>query len=112
MLDQLIRISQSTNKNLPGLSKTSIECAYDAYLVWAAAFDTDEWRAKQAEKEGDGKLDAVYFLDACPTVVDGGVEKPNPVPSPKIERTVLPEIFERWPHQSPQAIPRWRMGRF
>ena len=95
LLDQLIRVAQSTNTNIPGLNKTSIECAHDAYLVWKANFDTEEWRAKQKLKKGNGKLNAVYFIDACPLVVEAGIEMKNPTKSPKIERTVLPEKFQR-----------------
>jgi hypothetical protein len=63
--------------------------------VWKATFDTDEWRAAQAAKPGNGKLDAVYFIDSCPLVVDEGIEMKNPNYSPKIERTIKPETFER-----------------
>jgi hypothetical protein len=104
LLEQLIRVAQTTNTNLPGLKKTSVECAYDAYLVWKATFDTDAWRKKQEQNKSGGKMNAVYFLDACPLVVHEGVEMKNPAASPKISRTVIPETFERCPPPSPPRV--------
>jgi hypothetical protein len=91
VLENQIRTAQATNKPLPGLDKTSVECAWDAQRVYTATFDTPEWREGQKKNA----LKSVFFIAACPSRVEKGVEIPNPI-STGIRRATAPEDFERY----------------
>jgi len=52
MIATLIRSAQATQTPLPGLNKTSIDCASDVYEVLKAHFETPQWRARNSKAGG------------------------------------------------------------
>ena len=96
MIVTLVRHAQSRQTPIPGLQKTSLDCAHDVYLALQAHFDTDAWRHRNHDR-------AMKHMHFIPCVTDTLAEherekilnsKPEPVNPIEAVRPVVPEKFK------------------
>jgi hypothetical protein len=50
VIKTLVTAAQETQEPLPGLSKTAIDCAHDAYVVLKTHFESKNWRERNKKK--------------------------------------------------------------